>query len=188
MKKLVFFALALFCLEAKMEISAQSQTGSSKILVAYFSHSGNTRTVAEQIHKAVGGDLFEIKTVNAYPKDYNTVVDQAKREQAANTRPVLSSQVSNLNSYDVIFLGYPNWWGTLPMAMFTFLESYNFAGKTIIPFCTHEGSALGRSVNDIRKLAPQAAVRDGLAVRGGSVSRAGNDITVWLGKNGIPAR
>jgi flavodoxin len=183
MKRILLLTLVIFSVEANIEISAQA--GSSKILVAYFSHSGNTRMVAEQIHKTVGGDLFEIKTLNPYPTNYNAVVDAAQKEQQANARPALATQVSNLASYDVIFLGYPNWWGTLPMALFTFLESYNFSGKTIIPFCTHEGSALGRSVNDIRRLCPQSTVRDGLAIRGGNAARAGNDISAWLRRLGI---
>jgi flavodoxin len=156
-----------------------------KILVAYFSWSGNTRTIAEQIQKTIGGSLFEIKTATPYTADYDTLVDQAQLEQRDNARPVLAARVSDMDSYDTIFLGYPNWWGTLPMALFTFLESYDFSGKTIIPFCTHEGSGLGRSVSDIKKLCPQATVRDGLAIRGGSVKSAGNDVTVWLRGLGI---
>jgi flavodoxin len=166
-----------------MEISAQSQSGKGKILIAYFSHSGNTRSVADQIHKTVGGDIFEIKTVNQYPKEYRPTTEAAKREQEANARPALATQVNNLDSYDVIFLGYPIWWGTIPMALFTFLESYNFSGKTIIPFCTHGGSGLGRSIADITRLCPQSTVREGLAIRGGSVGSAQNDITAWLRKN-----
>jgi flavodoxin len=151
-----------------------------KILVAYFSWSGNTRTIAEQIQKTIGGNLFEIKTATPYTSDYDAIVDQAQIEQRNNARPALAARMSDIDSYDTIFLGYPNWWGTLPMALFTFLESYDFSGKTIIPFCTHEGSGLGRSVSDIKKLCPQSTVRDGLAVRGGSVKSAGNDVTAWL--------
>jgi flavodoxin len=98
---------------------------------------------------------------------------------------VLAAKVENINSYDVVFVGYPDWWGTMPMAVFTFLEEYNFSGKTIVPFCTHEGSGLGRSVEDIRKLCPQSTIVEGLAVRGSSVKNAQNDVSDWLRKIGM---
>ena len=150
------------------------------ILIAYFSHSGNTQVIANQIHESVGGDVFRIATVDPYPKDYDTVVDVAKREQKNGSRPKLSNHVSNMESYDVVFVGYPNWWSTMPMAVFSFLEQYDFSGKKIAPFCTHEGSALGRSVQDIRKLCPQSVILDGLAIRGGNVAAAKKDVRAWL--------
>ncbi|GMO14850.1 MAG: flavodoxin [Treponemataceae bacterium] len=152
-----------------MELSAQSERagGTKKILVAYFSESGNTRVVAQAIQSAVGADIFEIKTVQTYPKEYNPLITLAQKEQRENARPALASRVSNMDAYDVVFVGYPNWWGTMPMALFTFLEQYNFAGKTVIPFCTHNGSRLGSSVNDLKKLIPKATVPEGLAIRGG---------------------
>ena len=156
-----------------------------KILVAYFSHSGNTREIANQIHKRVGGDIFEIVTVKPYPKVYRECTDAAKKELETNARPPLAKEVANMDSYDVVFIGYPSWWGTLPMALFTFLEKYDFAGKTVIPFCTHEGSALGRSLQDITKLAPKAKLLEGLAVRGGSVKGAQNEVAAWLAKIGM---
>ncbi|MBP8784502.1 MAG: NAD(P)H-dependent oxidoreductase [Synergistaceae bacterium] len=158
---------------------------SKKILVAYFSRSGNTREIANQIHKKVGGDIFEIVTVKPYPKEYRECTDLAKRELESNARPQLAKEVANMDSYDVVFIGYPNWWGTIPMALFTFLEKYDFAGKTIIPFCTHGGSALGRSVQDITKLAPKAKLLEGLAVRGDSVKTAQNEVAAWLAKIGL---
>ncbi|GHV04202.1 flavodoxin [Spirochaetia bacterium] len=165
-KKFLLFALTFFCVEGFMELGAQSD-GRNKILVAYFSESGNTRVVAQVIESAVGADIFEIKTVQTYPKEYNPLITLAQKEQRENARPALSTRVGNMDSYDVIFVGYPNWWGTMPMALFTFLEQYDFAGKTIIPFCTHNGSRLGSSVNDLKKLIPKAAVLEGLAIRGG---------------------
>ncbi|MEN6410967.1 MAG: flavodoxin [Anaerolineaceae bacterium] len=158
-----------------------------KILIAYFSHSGNTRTIAEEIHKKVGGDLFEIATVKPYPKEYNTVVDIAKREQNANNRPELAGKVENMASYDMVFIGYPNWWGTMPMAVFHFLEQYDFSGKKILPFCTHEGSRLGYSEKDIVSLCPDASVMSGLAVRGSQVNSAQNDVVQWLRQTGLRA-
>jgi flavodoxin len=184
MKKFLLFAVTLF-MGVIMETSAQSNSGHGKVLIAYFSWSGNTRTIAQEIAKTTGGDLFEIKTTSTYPTNYNTVVDQAQKEQQANIRPALTAQVNNMNNYDTVILGFPNWWGTMPMAVFTFLESYNFAGKTIIPFCTHEGSGLGRSESDIKKTCQGATIREGLAIRGGSVKTAGNNVTTWLKKVGI---
>jgi flavodoxin len=156
-----------------------------KALVAYFSWGGNTRTIAGYIHQAVGGDLFEIKTVNAYPTDYNATTDVAKREQGAKARPALASTVDAIDSYNVLFLGYPNWWGTIPMPVYTFLESFNLAGKTIIPFCTNEGSGLGRSVADIKAVNARVTVRDGLAVRGGGAARAKDQVIGWLRRLGV---
>lgn len=174
-------------LDTKAETGSQPQTnaGNKKILIAYFSKTGNTREVANQIHANVGGDMFEIKTVDPYPADYKATVDQAKREQENNYRPKLTATVQNMDSYDVIFLGYPNWWRTMPMAVFSFLEGYNFSGKTIIPFCTHEGSRLGRSVSDLRQLCPQATILDGLAIQGSSAKNAQNDVATWLRQIGI---
>lgn len=153
----------------------------NKILVTYFSHSGNTRIVAEKISHIVNGELFEIKTVNEYPVKYNLVVDQAKKEFIAQTRPELINRISNFNEYDVIVIGYPMWWYTCPMAIFSFLENYGFKGKTILPFCTHEGSALSNSVDDIKKVVPSALVKDGLAIRGSKVEDADRFIKEWLG-------
>lgn len=163
----------------------QGNLAKKKILIAYFSHSGNTREIANQIHEKVGGDLFEIVTVDPYPTNYDATVDQAKREQQNNYKPKLAKEVKNMDSYDVIFVGYPNWWGTMPMALFTFLEGYNFSGKTIIPFITHDGSRLGRSVNDIRALCPQATILEGLAIKGSDAKNAQNDVSAWLRKLGM---
>lgn len=165
--------------------SINTNSGAKKILVAYFSHSGNTKAIADQIHENVGGDIFEIKPVDSYPTNYNEVVDQAKKEQEENFRPKLATKVDNIDSYDVIFVGYPDWWGTMPMPVFTFLEQYNLSGKTIIPFCTHEGSGLGRSVDDIKKTCPQSTILEGLAVRGSNVSKANKDVLDWLKKIGM---
>lgn len=171
----------------------------SKSLIAYFSRKGNnyvsgniidlpignTKIIAQKIQVLTGSDLFEIDTVQSYPEDYTETTNVAQEEKRQNARPELTEIVNDMASYDVIYLGYPNWWGTMPMAVFTFLESYDFSGKTIIPFCTHEGSGMGSSERDIKKLCPQAKVLSGLAIRGGSVSKAGNDLTNWLEKLGL---
>ncbi len=155
------------------------------ILVAYFSHSGNTEVVANQIYESLGDDIFKIETVYPYPADYDAVVNMAKQEQKNQYRPELEMGIENMDSYDVIFVGYPNWWGTMPMAVFTFLEEYDFLGKTIIPFCTHEGSGLGGSVDDIAELCPQSTILDALAIRGGDVENAEEDVLEWLYEIGM---
>lgn len=149
-------------------------------LSAYFSHSGNTRVIADRIRERVGGDIFEIVPADPYPRDYDEVVEQARRELGEDYRPPLKTKVENMDPYDVIFVGYPNWWGTIPRPVATFLSGYDLSGKTIAPFCTHEGSDLGRSVADIKKLCPHSTVRDGLAVRGSSVNTAQTQVSDWL--------
>jgi len=161
----------------------QAQAASKKILVVYFSHSGNTREIANQIHKNVGGDVFEIQPVTPYPTDYNTVVNQAKQElNNPAYKPALKAKVNNIKQYDIIFIGYPNWWGTYPAPVKTFLSEYDLSGKTIVPFCTHEGSRLGRSVSDLKLLCPKSTILEGLAVRGSDVKKAQNDVAQWLRK------
>lgn len=151
-----------------------------KTLIAYYSHTGNTRTVAEQIRNSVSGDLFEVRGTHTYPEDHRATTEQARRERDNNFRPTLTAQVANMDAYKTVFIGYPNWWGTMPMALFTFLESYNFSQKTLVPFCTHEGSGLGRGPADIAKLCPGATVLTGFAVRGGRVGSAQPDVDKWL--------
>jgi flavodoxin len=166
----------------------------SKFLIAYFSRAGNnyvngtivnlpvgnTEVVATMIQEATQGELFHIEAVHVYPEDYTEATEVAKQELRTNARPKLTRHLESLASYDVIFLGYPSWYGTMPMPVFTFLEEYNLSGKTIVPFCTHEGSGLGRSVTDIRKMCPQSTVLEGLAIRGSDVKDAQNEVTGWL--------
>ncbi|WP_084218523.1 flavodoxin [Sulfurospirillum arsenophilum] len=169
------------------ELFAEESTTTKKILIAYFSHSGNTRYFAKEIQAQIGGDLLEIKTVNPYPVDYDSVVDVAKKEQKAKFRPKLATLPTNLNAYDIIFIGYPNWWGTIPMALFTFFEENHFEGKTLIPFSTHEGSHFGDSISDLKALNPKSTFFKGLEMRGRSVqsSSSKKDITAWLTKLNI---
>jgi flavodoxin len=143
---------------------------------------GNTEIVANMIQEITGGDTFHIESVKPYPKDYTETTEVAKDELRANARPELKDYVDDMNSYDIIFLGYPNWWGTFLMPVFTFLEEYDFSGKTIIPFCTHEGSGLGRSEKDIAKLCPEATVLKGIAIHGTSAGSAKNSVAKWLDK------
>jgi flavodoxin len=156
-----------------------------KILVAYFSYSGNTCEIADQIHKNAGGDIFEIQSVKPYPDDYDAVVQQARQELKSGHKPALKTKVENIKPYDLVFIGYPNWCGTIPAPVRVFLSEYDFSGKTIAPFCTHEGSCLGRSAADISKLCPQSTLLDGIAIRGSDVKTAQNEVSEWLQKNKI---
>ena len=177
-KQLLFTILILLI----SGIHLNAQTNGKKILVAYFSHSGNTRAVAYDICKKVNGEFFEIKTVKSYPTDYNTLVDQAKRELKSDYRPELKNRIKNINQYDVIFLGYPDWWDAYPQAVKVFLLQYDFSGKTIIPFCTHEGSEFGNSLYDLKKMCPKSRILEGLAIRGNKAHNSGDRIEEWLKK------
>ena len=134
------------------------------------------------IREITGGDLFHIEAVNAYPEDYTETTEVAKQELRDNARPELTGHLDSIDSYDVIFLGYPNWWGTMPMPMFTFLEEYHFSGEKIVPFCTHEGSGLGHSEKDIAKVCPNAKLLKGLAIHGTRVNDVKKDIANWVDK------
>ncbi|MDV3427064.1 MAG: NAD(P)H-dependent oxidoreductase [Bacillota bacterium] len=151
-----------------------------KILIAYFSYEGHTRQVANWIHEQVGGDVFEIQTAAPYSSDYDTVVDQAKREQQENARPKLKAHIQNMEDYDVVFLGYPNWWNTIPMPMFTFMEEYNFSGKTIIPFCTNGGGGFGHGVEDMKSTLSDAKFLNGIEIRDSQVKDARDEVTQWV--------
>lgn len=152
-----------------------------KTLIAYYSRrgenwwnggvrnikKGNTETVVEKIKALMPeADVFQIDTVEPYPADYYECIDQAKAELRAQARPEMKNKLQSIDDYDTIILGYPNWWGTMPMVVYTFLESYNFTGKTIIPFCTNEGSGMGSSERFIRKEAPGATVKNGVSIHG----------------------
>lgn len=143
---------------------------------------GNTETVAEFIQKAVGGDLFEIETVKSYPDDYYACIDEAQKELRASFRPELKSYPESLDGYDNIFVGYPNWWGTMPMAVFAFLERYDFGGKNVIPFCTNEGSGMGSSERDIKRICTGARILQGLPVHGAESDRSEKQVKDWLAK------
>jgi flavodoxin len=175
-----------------MEVQTQSG-GKGKILVAYFSWSGNAKTLAGQIAQETGGDLFEIKTVMPYPDTYDKCIALAKQELDQNARPALSGSAADVAPYETVFLCYPNWWGTMPMGVFTFLEACDFSGKTIYPLVTHGGSRFGRSLDDIQKLCPRAIIGEGLAISvfdtnpkdTAKVTTPNRDVTVWLRKVGI---
>lgn len=141
---------------------------------------GNTKLAAEMIGEMTEAGLFEIQPLHPYSQDYNTCIEEARQEQKRDARPELAVYPEELDQFDVIYLGYPNYWGTMPMPVFTLLEKYEFAGKTIYPFCTHEGSGMGSSEADIKRLCPGAVVKSGLAIHGSKVREAKREIEGWL--------
>lgn len=166
-------------------------------LIVYFSHrgenyfpegiksieKGNTERVAEFIQKEVGGDLFEIDTVKPYSDGYKACIEEAKKERRANARPEIKGYVEDMDRYDTVFVGFPNWWGTCPMCVFTFLEHYDLTGKKIVPFCTNEGSGMGSSEADLKKVCTGAEVVKGLAIRGSQAAESESQIAAWAKDN-----
>jgi flavodoxin len=185
MKMVWILSAAFFFFFAMTGLSSAAQEGNPKILVAYFSWSGNTREIAQQIHQRTGGDIFEIIPEQPYSTNYSTCLDEALRDQRAQARPALKNRVGDIGRYDVIFVGYPNWWASIPMPIASFLESYDFSGKTIVPFCSHGGGRLGQSVTAIAKICPQSNLLDALSVNDGGGASLGNEITDWLKKIGL---
>jgi len=155
MKKIMSTAaLMLSTLIGGLSVNAQEKNvpaiaPGAKILVAYYSYSGNTKEVAEAIHEKVGGDLFEIKAEGTYPEEYRPMTVQAKKEIADGYRPKLTTSVADMAQYDVVFVGSPNWWGTITPQVSSFLESYDLSGKTVIPFITHGGGGEQKTVADM---------------------------------------
>ena len=166
----------------------------SKILIAYFSRAdenyavgyiekGNTAIIAEMIADETGGELFHIERATPYSADYDECTDEAKQEQNENARPALAED-KDISEYDMIFLGYPIWWGDMPMPVYTFLEGHDFSGKTIIPFCTHAGSGLSGTGKSIENICVDSKVLDGLSIRGedaqNSQDKAREAVKEWL--------
>ena len=157
----------------------------SNSLVVYFSWSGNTEKVASAIQSQTQADIFELVPEAPYSEDYDTVVDLAQEEQRENARPAISGSIENIAQYDVIYVGFPNWWGDMPMILYTFFDSYDLSGKTIAPFCTSGGSGLSNTVNEIKELEPNATVTDGLHIGSSSASNPDDTVSEWLNDIGL---
>ena len=143
---------------------------------------GNTETVAEMVADMTGGDLFEVETVKTYPEDYYQCIDEAKAELQRGDRPEVKAYADDLEDYDTIYVGYPNWWGTMPMVMFTFLEHYDLSGKRIIPFCTNEGSGMGGSERDLKKICKGKKIEKGLSIHGAEAAQSRSKVEAWVRK------
>ena len=168
----------------------------SKTLIVYYSRKGenyvngsvrnlakgNTEVVAEMIADLTGGDLFEIDTVKPYAADYTACTEEALAELKSNARPELKTYPDSLDGYDTIFVGYPNWWGTMPMAMFTLLEHFDLSGKRILPFCTNEGSGMGPSERELKKVCKGAKVENGLSIHGAEAANSRSKVEAWVRK------
>lgn len=170
------------CSAEERTAAVKVTTEPGKVLIACYSWSGNTRAAAEQIQKVTGGTLFEIKPVKPYSTDYNTCLDEAKRDIRANVRPELAAKVGDLAKYDVIFVGSPNWWGTMAPPVATFLTGSDLKGKTVIPFFTH-GGGVQNCERDFRKLCPASNLPKAGVFSGGSVSRSGDAIAKWVNES-----
>ncbi len=188
-KVLKYLTIVLMTITAS-HVTAQTGGASakSKILVAYFSWSGNTQAVAEQIAGQTGGQLFKIETVKAYPEEYRPCTEVAKVERDNDARPALKSSVDNMAQYDIVMIGYPNWWGTMPMAVKTFIESYDLSGKTVIPFCTHGGGGVQNCFRDFLTATPSSEHKEGLLLNGSAASSCKERVEKWLQKIGISGR
>jgi len=167
------------------ENATAANSPKSKTLIVFYSWGGNTRGVAREIKKQAGFDMVELKLVKPYSDDYNTVLNQAQRDQHKQARPALKTKIENFSQYETIIVGYPNWWASIPMPIATLLESYDFTGKKIIPFCSHGGGRFGQSITAIAKLAPNAKIGEGLSVHYSGGSSLKKDVAEWLKKNGM---
>ena len=167
--------------------ATEGKEAGSKSLIVYFSLSGNTEFVADEVAKETGADVFRVVPADAsrYDGDYNTVVDIAKKEITEQVRPEFAGSLANFEQYDIIYLGYPCWWGDMPMIMYSFLDKYDLSGKTLAPFTTNEGSGFGDSLTNIQKAAPQVRLVDGLQLRGKQVKNSVGEIKAWV--DGIKA-
>lgn len=181
MKK-VLLTLALLALVSVSLGRAAGAAEGKKGLVVYFSQSGNTQTVAQEIQKQTGADIFRIEPVQPYPNEYGAATELAKKEKNAAARPAIANEIKNLGEYGVIYLGYPIWWGDMPMIVYSFLDQYDLSGKVIAPFCTHSGSGICDTVGKIRALEPNAQVLDGLEIYGSQAQEAAAKVADWLNK------
>ncbi len=185
--------------QEEADTDSDSNTEGNSILVAYFSlageqygvgviEEGNTSIIAKMIAEQTGADLFEIEAVNAYPETYDGLLDVSRQEMSDNARPEIAGTVDNMEDYDIVFVGYPNWWGDMPMIVYNFLESYDFSGKTVIPFCTHGGSGLSDTESTIADITG-AEMMDGFDIAGATAQnqrdKASEAVTEWLRKGGF---
>lgn len=147
---------------------------------------GATEYVAKKIAKATGADIFQIKTVHTYPnRSHQELIDYAKQEAASKTYPEIASKINNFADYDIVFVGYPNWWYDMPMVIYTLFNEYDFSGKTIVPFCTHGGSKFSQSVQTIRQLEKNAKVISIPAISRNKVAQSGEGLEIWLQEQGF---
>ena len=175
-----------FSVPEDVDISGADTIAGASIVVREEQKLGNTEYVAGLLQKTIGGDLFRIETVESYPLNHDRLVDQAADEQDENARPQLASHIENFEQYETVLLGYPIWWGDLPMPLYSFLEEYDFEGKTIIPFIIHGGSRASRTIDTISELEPEAQIfKDALVISRDDVADSEKTVTDWAAGLGI---
>lgn len=163
--------------EGNIDISNKNM---GKVLIVYYSWSGNTETVANFIHNEVGGDIVKLEPEEAYTDNINELSGIAQKEKRDNARPLLKTRIDNISEYDTIFLGYPNWWSDMPMLMYTFLDEYDLSGKTIAPFVTHGESGLSGTPSKIQKEEPNSKVTEGLAIQHDNIENSESAVKEWI--------
>lgn len=178
--------IAYFSMPEDIDTDGIDANAGASVVVRDGEALGNVQFMAQTIQETIGGDLFRIETTQQYPLDHDSLVDQAAEEQDEDARPELAAHIENPEQYDTILLGYPNWWGDMPQALYTFLEEYDFAGKTIIPFCPHGGSGFSRTERTIAKLQPDAQVSgDGLSISRNDVADSAKEVADWAESLGL---
>ncbi|MDE7194363.1 MAG: flavodoxin [Oscillospiraceae bacterium] len=170
--------------DTKTDNQDEPQTGSG-ILVAYFSWSGHTKQLADEIQSNTGGDIFEITPITPYTDDIDELSGIASREQRDNARPQLAYHIDDIKKYDIVFIGYPNWWNNMPMPVFTFLDEYDFSEKTVIPFTSYGNGVWGKSINSLKETLPDATIEDGLAIQEHEMDTMSQSVSNWLFELGI---
>lgn len=178
--------IAYFSLPESTDVKSMSNEGKNSAVVINDKVVGNTEYIAQLIRSKVGGDLFKIEPQNPYDiSDHGALTSLARNEKNTHARPAIAKTIANMENYDVVFLGYPNWWGDMPMIMYSFLEQYDLTGKKIIPFNTHGGSGLSDTVATIAGLQPKATVeKNAFTIYRREMSKAANEVNAWLGKLG----
>lgn len=171
--------------ETDTEAAESADHAGSQALVVYFSWSGNTESVAQEIAAQTGADVFALEPQEPYTDDYNELLDIAQEEQRSNARPAISGSIENLDSYDVIYLGFPNWWGDMPMLLYSFLDDYDLSGKTIAPFVTSGGSGFSNTISAMESLEPDAEILDGLSLGSSEAAEPADAVGSWLEEIGL---
>lgn len=165
--------------------SRENKQKKEKVLIAYFSKTGNTKEVANFIQSFTGGTLVQIQTKQQYPREYQAATEFAKQEKESNARPVLTTKIENMADYDVMYIGFPIWWSYTPMAVASFLESYDLSNKTVIPFATDGGGGVGEAFSFVEKLTPKSTHKKGFITNGTRASRSELDVKHWLENIGV---
>ena len=167
---------------APIQIAQATPAEDANDLIVYFSWSGNTRAAAEEIQRQTGADIFEIVPEIPYTDNYDEMLDTAQNEQSENVRPAIADAIDNFDGYSTVFVGYPIWWGDMPMIMYSFFDDYDFSGKTIIPFVTSGGSGFSGTIDEIKSMEPGAEITEGLSLRGDDAENSANEISEWIKK------